>query len=91
MNVKLQQVSFYDALEANDIAVKAFGEPALKDIGRESMTIDWKLREAAQAQLRLLVRRILVVVLLGFFIRRSRRPVSDRRITCVYTSVANCY
>lgn len=41
-------------------------EPALKDIARdlvahvrESVTIDWALREAAQAQIRVIVRRIL--------------------------------
>jgi type I restriction enzyme R subunit len=42
------------------------GEPALKNIARElvthvrkSVTIDWILRESAQAQIRVLVRRIL--------------------------------
>jgi type I site-specific restriction-modification system R (restriction) subunit len=42
------------------------GEPTLKNIARElvshvrkSVTIDWTLREAAQAQIRVLVRRIL--------------------------------
>jgi hypothetical protein len=60
------EVAFYDALEVNDSAVKVLGEPALKNIARESVshvrksvTIDWTLREAAQAQIRVLVRRIL--------------------------------
>ena len=60
------EVAFYDALEVNDSAVKVLGEPTLKDIARElvshvrkSVTIDWTLREAAQAQIRVLVRRIL--------------------------------
>ena len=60
------EVAFYDALEANDSAVKVLGEPTLKDIARElvshvrkSVTIDWTLRESAQAQIRVLVRRIL--------------------------------
>jgi len=60
------EVAFYDALEVNDSAVKVLGEPALKDIARElvahvrkSVTIDWTLRESAQAQTRVLVRRIL--------------------------------
>ncbi len=60
------EVAFYDALETNDSAVKVLGEPALKNIARElvshvrkSVTIDWTLREAAQAQIRVLVRRIL--------------------------------
>jgi type I restriction enzyme R subunit len=60
------EVAFYDALETNDSAVKVLGEPTLKNIARElvshvrkSVTIDWTLREAAQAQIRVLVRRIL--------------------------------
>jgi restriction endonuclease HindI-like protein len=46
--------------------LKVLGEPTLKDIARElvshvrkSVTIDWTLRESAQAQIRVLVRRIL--------------------------------
>jgi len=60
------EVAFYDALETNDSAVKVLGEPTLKTIARElvthvrkSVTIDWTLRESAQAQIRVLVRRIL--------------------------------
>jgi type I restriction enzyme, R subunit len=60
------EVAFYDALEVNDSAVKVLGEPTLKTIARElvahvrkSVTIDWTLRESAQAQIRVLVRRIL--------------------------------
>jgi len=60
------EVAFYDALETNDSAVKVLGEPTLKDIARElvtnvrkSVTIDWTLRESAQAQIRVIVRRIL--------------------------------
>jgi len=53
-------------LEVNDSAVKVLGEPTLKTIARElvshvrkGVTIDWTLREAAQAQIRVIVRRIL--------------------------------
>ena len=60
------EVAFYDALETNDSAVKVLGEPTLKNIARElvshvrkSVTIDWTLRESAQAQIRVLVHRIL--------------------------------
>jgi type I restriction enzyme R subunit len=60
------EVAFYDALETNDSSVKILGEPTLKNIARElvthvrrSVTIDWTLRESAQAQIRVLVRRIL--------------------------------
>lgn len=51
---------------ANDSAVKQLGDPVLKKIAQElvahvrrSVTIDWTLREAAQAQIRVIVRRIL--------------------------------
>ena len=60
------EVAFYDALETNDSAVKVLGEPTLKNIARElvshvrkSVMIDWTLRESAQAQIRVFVRRIL--------------------------------
>ena len=58
-------MAFYDALETNDSAVNVLGEPTLKNIAselvshvRKSVTIDWTLRESAQAQIRILVRRI---------------------------------
>ncbi len=60
------EVAFYDALEVNDSAVKELGDPILKQIAqelvlrvRQSVTIDWTLRENARAQIRVLVRRIL--------------------------------
>ena len=60
------ELAFYDALETNDSAVKVLGEPTLKGIARElvttvrkNVTIDWTLRENVQAQLRVLVKRIL--------------------------------
>lgn len=66
LGLSADEVAFYDALEVNDSAVKVLGEPTLKDIARElvaqvrkSLTIDWTLREAAQAQIRVIVRRIL--------------------------------
>ena len=58
------EIAFYDALETNDSAVKVLGEPTLKTIARElvshvrkSVTIDWTLREAAQAQIRRILRK----------------------------------
>jgi type I restriction enzyme R subunit len=60
------ELAFYDALEANDSAVKVLGEPTLKDIARElvatvkaNVTIDWTIRENVRAQLRVYVKRIL--------------------------------
>jgi type I restriction enzyme R subunit len=60
------ELAFYDALEANDSAVKVLGDETLRGIARElvetvrnNVTIDWTLRENVRAQLRVLVRRIL--------------------------------
>ncbi len=60
------ELAFYDALETNDSAVQVLGDETLRDIARElvqtvrnSVAIDWTLRENVRAQLRALVRRIL--------------------------------
>ena len=60
------ELAFYEALEANDSAVKVLGDDTLRDIARQlvetvrsNVTIDWTLRENVRANLRRLVRRIL--------------------------------
>jgi type I restriction enzyme R subunit len=60
------ELAFYDALEANDSAVKVLGDETLRTIAQElvrtvraNVTIDWTLRENVRAQLRVLVKRIL--------------------------------
>ncbi len=60
------ELAFYDALEANDSAVKVLGDETLRSIARElaesvrnSVTIDWKVRENVRAQIRVKVKRIL--------------------------------
>ena len=60
------ELAFYDALETNDSAVQVLGDETLRAIARElvdtvrkNVTIDWTLRESVQAQLRVMVRRIL--------------------------------
>ena len=60
------ELAFYDALETNDSAVKVLGDETLRDIARElvakvrnTVTIDWTLRENVRARLRVLVRRTL--------------------------------
>ena len=60
------ELAFYDALEANESAVKVLGDETLRDIARQlvetvrsNVTIDWTLRENVRANLRRLVRRIL--------------------------------
>jgi type I restriction enzyme R subunit len=60
------EIAFYDALAANESAVKAMGNAELKVIAaelvtqvRKSVTIDWTLRESARAKIRVMVKRIL--------------------------------
>lgn len=60
------EISFYDALEVNDSAVRILGDETLRKIAQElvaavrrSVTIDWNVRENARAQIRVIVKRIL--------------------------------
>jgi type I site-specific restriction-modification system R (restriction) subunit len=59
-------VAFYDALAANESALRAMGDAQLRVIAaelitqvRKSVTIDWTLREGARAKIRVMVKRIL--------------------------------
>ena len=61
-----EERAFYDALADNKSAVEAMGDKKLRVIAaelvmqvRKSVTIDWTLRESAQAKIRVLVKRIL--------------------------------
>ncbi len=60
------EIAFYDALAANESAVKAMGSAELRVIAaelvtqvRKSVTIDWTFRESARAKIKVLVKRIL--------------------------------
>lgn len=60
------EVAFYDALETSDSAVKVLGDETLAKIAKEltqtirnSVTIDWTVRENVRAQIRVRVRRLL--------------------------------
>lgn len=60
------EIAFYDALEVNDSAVQVLGDDTLKNIARElveavrnNVTIDWTVREAVRAKLRVMVKRVL--------------------------------
>ena len=66
LNLTEDEIAFYDALEVNDSAVKELGDETLMKIAREltetirkNVTIDWTIRENVQANLRLLVKKIL--------------------------------
>lgn len=58
--------AFYDALAANESAKQVMGDDKLMVIAgelisqvRKSVTIDWTLRESAQAKIRVMIKRIL--------------------------------
>ena len=60
------EIAFYDALEVNDSAVKVLGDETLQLIAQElvqavrnSVTIDWTMRENVRAKIRVMVKRIL--------------------------------
>ena len=60
------ELAFYDALETNDSAVAVIGNDILREIAlelhksiRNSVTIDWTLRENIRAKMRVSIRRIL--------------------------------
>ena len=60
------EVAFYDALEVNDSAVQILGDETLRTIAQElvravrnSVTIDWMLRENVRAKIRVMIKRIL--------------------------------
>jgi type I restriction enzyme, R subunit len=61
-----EELAFYDALAANESAVRAMGNAELRVIAaelvskvRESVTIDWTVRESARSKIKIIVKRIL--------------------------------
>ena len=66
LNLSEEELAFYDALAANESAVRAMGDQKLRVIAaelvtkvRSSVTIDWTLRESARAGIKVQVKRIL--------------------------------
>lgn len=60
------EVAFYDAVAENEASGRELGEEILKKIAveltenlRRSTTVDWAVRDAVRARLRLMVKRIL--------------------------------
>ena len=60
------ELAFYDSLETNDSAVMELGDVTLKAIARDlvksvrnSVTIDWTMKESVRAKIRTLVKRTL--------------------------------
>lgn len=66
LGLSVEEIAFYDALEVNDSAVKILGDDVLRAIAQElvgavrnSVTIDWTLRENVRARIRVMIKRIL--------------------------------
>jgi type I restriction enzyme R subunit len=66
MKLRPDELAFFDALADNPTAEAVMGDEALKQIAhelvekvRQNTSIDWQLKESVQAQLRVLVKRIL--------------------------------
>jgi type I restriction enzyme R subunit len=66
MGLSDDEVAFYDALAENESAKQVMGDEKLRflaqelvDRVRQSVTIDWQVRENARAQIRVLVKRVL--------------------------------
>ena len=60
------ELAFYDALETNDAAVAIMGDDILKQIARDltrtiknSIGVDWTIRESVRAKMRLTVKKLL--------------------------------
>ncbi|KAB0575670.1 type I restriction endonuclease subunit R [Ideonella dechloratans] len=66
LGLNADEVAFYDALAANEAAVRELGDETLKKIAveltqqlRASVTVDWSVRENVRAALRVKVRMLL--------------------------------
>ena len=66
MGLTDDEVAFYDALEVNDSAVAVLGDETLRLIAQElveavrnSIAIDWTVRENVRTRMRVIIRRIL--------------------------------
>ncbi|MBU4262885.1 MAG: DUF3387 domain-containing protein [Proteobacteria bacterium] len=86
LNLRVDELAFYDALADNPIAEAILGNQILKQIAHElvesvrrNTSIDWQLKESVQAKLRVLVKRIL---------RKYKYPPDDPN-TGEYTASVN--
>jgi type I restriction enzyme, R subunit len=86
LDLRPDELAFYDALADNPNAEALLGDQALKQIAhelvksvRQNTSIDWQLKESVQAKLRVLVKRIL---------RKYKYPPDDPATGEYTTSVA---
>ena len=66
LGLSADEMAFYDALAANESAVRELGDETLRKIAveltqslRKSVTVDWSKREAVRAKLRVMVKTLL--------------------------------
>jgi Domain of unknown function (DUF3387) len=66
LGLRDDELAFYDALASNESAIAELGDEALKKIARElvesvrnSVTIDWSIRESVRAGMRARIKRLL--------------------------------
>lgn len=66
LNLRVDELAFYDALADNPSAETILGDEILKSIAhelvdsvRKNTSIDWQLKESVQAKLRVIIKRIL--------------------------------
>ena len=86
LNLRQDEIAFYDALTENPLAERLMGDETLRAIThdlvesvRNNTSIDWQLKESVQAKLRVLVKRIL---------RKYKYPPDDPE-TGEYTTSVN--
>jgi type I restriction enzyme R subunit len=86
MNLREDEIAFYDALAENPSAETILGDATLKAIAHElvesvrrNTSIDWQLKESVQAKIRTLIKRIL---------RKHKYPPDDPT-TGEYTTSVN--
>ncbi len=66
LGLNADEIAFYDALASHDTAKQVLGDKELRAIAheltkavKENMSIDWHIRENAQAKMRVTVRKLL--------------------------------
>jgi len=66
MGLTQEELAFYDALTNNKSAIELMSDEILRKIAtelavtiRNNMTVDWTVREAVQAKMRLLIKKLL--------------------------------
>lgn len=66
LNLSIEELAFYDALETNDSAVKILGDEVLRNLAieiaenvKKNKSIDWVMREPARAKMRVAIKRVL--------------------------------